>query len=360
LDSKDVQSAVDTLAAKTGQSVLIEDREQRPLWWSTTGRVDGPRLQTLVHRRVDDLCRRVVREYQLIEATAPVHTPPIPEGDMWARWCMPVRDGSRHLGFLWLLDPDEDIDETQLPLLVECADLAASVLSKNKRAGEHDRRLRNELIHRLCLGEDDHAARELVRLECLPYNARVQVQAPGRPGGWTLPGELSAHIAGSRPRAATSGAPLPLVELGRAINRAVAVRRVLAAGGQLEAATWDDLGAWRLIVDAPDTLAVADVHPGADILARRSKADLLTTARAVLDRGGDVTAAAEALHVHRTTLYYRLAKIMDCIGIDLRDGKSRTDLQLALWLAAYRAVGIDEFSTIVGTGGASSGSVLMP
>jgi len=338
LDSNDVQSAVDALASRTGQSVLIEDREQRPLWWSTTGRVDGPRTRTLVERRVDELCRRIVRDYRLVEATAPVHTPPIPEGDMWARWCMPVRHAGRHLGFLWILDPDGDVAQSDLSALVECAELAAYVLSDNLRAGEHDRRLRDELVDRLRRGADHHAARELVRLERLPHDARVQVEAPARSGGWTLPGDVSAHIEGARPRAATSGASVPLIELGLAIKRAAAVRRVIAAGGRLEVATWNGLGAWRLVVDAPDTLSVCDVHPGADTLARRAGSDLLTTARVVLDHGGDVTAAAEALHVHRTTLYYRLARITDQIGVDLRDGKSRTDLQLALWLSAYRAV----------------------
>jgi DNA-binding PucR family transcriptional regulator len=62
----------------------------------------------------------------------------------------------------------------------------------------------------------------------------------------------------------------------------------------------------------------------------------VTTARVVLDHGGDVTAAAAVLHLHRTTLYYRLDRIEELTGVDLRDGRARTDLQLALWLAAYR------------------------
>jgi DNA-binding PucR family transcriptional regulator len=78
------------------------------------------------------------------------------------------------------------------------------------------------------------------------------------------------------------------------------------------------------------------VHPGAEVLAGQPRADLMTTARVVLDLGGDIAAAAEALHLHRTTLYYRLDRIRELTGVDLRDGSGRTDLQLALWLAAYR------------------------
>jgi DNA-binding PucR family transcriptional regulator len=81
---------------------------------------------------------------------------------------------------------------------------------------------------------------------------------------------------------------------------------------------------------------VADVHPGAEALARQTRTDLMTTARVVLDSGGDIAASAATLHLHRTTLYYRLDRIQELTGVDLRDGGARTDLQLALWLAAYR------------------------
>ncbi|MFJ4621561.1 helix-turn-helix domain-containing protein [Streptomyces sp. NPDC088812] len=49
---------------------------------------------------------------------------------------------------------------------------------------------------------------------------------------------------------------------------------------------------------------------------------------------GEVAAAGRELHVHRTTLYYRLDRISELTGADLRSGPARTDL--ALWLAAYR------------------------
>lgn len=74
-------------------------------------------------------------------------------------------------------------------------------------------------------------------------------------------------------------------------------------------------------------------------LAAAPRTDLMATARVVLDLGGDVAAAAEALRVHRTTLYYRLDRIQELTGVDLRAGAGRTDLQLALWLAAYRRAG---------------------
>lgn len=338
VEQTDVQAAVDRLASRLGQSILVEDRDQHPLWWSTQGEVDGTRTRTIVERRVDATCRRIVRDYHLVEATAPVQTPVIPEADMWARWCMPLRHEGRHLGFLWVLDPEDTIGQADLGSIVECAELAAAVVSKSQRTTEHDRRLRDELVDRLCHRPDPEAARDLTRLEHLPHDARVQVEAPARTGGWRLSGSMSAHVATGRPRAATSGAPVPLVDLAEAVRRAGAVRRVIAAGGRPSPATWDGLRAWRLIVDAPDSLTVAQLHPAAETLVSQTKSEFATTARVVVDHGGDVTSAAHTLHVHRTTLYYRLDRIAELTGVDLRDGNGRTDLQLALWLAAYRGV----------------------
>jgi hypothetical protein len=338
-DGSDVQAAVDRLAAHLKQSVLVEDRDQRPVWWSTHGAVDATRVRTILDRQVDPQAAAVVARYGLTRATAPVRTPALPGAGMWARWCMPVRREGRLLGLLWVLDPDGTIGETDLPEIVACADLAGEVMVRTVRTAEHLVRLRHELIDRLLRAPDEDVARELARAERIPHDALVQVDAPSRRGGWALPEDMSAHVVMSRTRTATSGAPLPLVELGEAVRRAAATRRAVVAGARPDPPSWDGLGAWRLVVDAPASLTVAAIHPGAEILAAQPRSDLVDTARVVLDNGGDITAAAQVLHVHRTTLYYRLDRITSLTGVDLRTGHGRTDLQLALWLAAYRGTG---------------------
>jgi len=93
-----------------------------------------------------------------------------------------------------------------------------------------------------------------------------------------------------------------------------------------------------LIVAAPPDLTPGQVQPGADTLLAQKRPELLVTARCVLDNGGDVTVSAAQLHVHRTTLYYRLDRIQALTGVDLRVPAEREDLHLALQLAAYRSV----------------------
>lgn len=335
-DGADVQAAVDRLAAVLDLSVLVEDRRQRPVWWSTRGAVDRTRTSTILERHVAPEAAAVVRQFSLDRVEGPVRTPAMPERGMWARWCVPARYEGRLAGYLWVLDPEDTVAEDRLSLLTECADLAAEVLATAATAEVDRRRRRSELIDVLLAGRDDDAAAELARLEHLPHDVQVQVEAPVRGGGWTLPGSMSAHVVRRRPRAATSGRPVPLADLKVAAERARATVRALAAGAQLSPVTWDALGAWRLVVAAPGDLEVADVDPAAVVLRAHPRDDLLTTARVVLDRGGDVAAAAVALHVHRTTLYYRLDRIRDLTGVDLREGESGTRLQMALWLDAYR------------------------
>jgi hypothetical protein len=296
-------------------------------------------MRTILDRRVEPSAALVVQRLKLAKATEPVRTPAIPEADMWARWCMPVRYEGRALGYLWVLDPDGVITEADLPALVDCAELASEAMARTRESAGQRRRHRDEIIDRLLHAPDSGAARELIRLEHLAPDARVQVEAPAVPGGWPLPHFMSAHVVGGRARTATSGSPVPLAELGEAARRAAATRRAVAAGARLDPVSWDGLGAWRFVIEAPDSLTVAQVHPGSEALIRQSRDDLMTTARVFLDHAGDVAAAAEELHVHRTTLYYRLNRITELTSVDLRSGLDRINLQLALWLAAYRRAG---------------------
>src|SRR5581483_1125478 len=104
---------------------------------------------------------------------------------------------------------------------------------------------------------------------------------------------MSVHVDAALDAAATSGPPIPLVRLSTAVRRAGATLQALRAGARLRAPTWTALGAWHLVVAAPDELGPADLHPGADILAGQPRSDLLLTARTLLENGGDVTSTAD-------------------------------------------------------------------
>jgi hypothetical protein len=154
-----------------------------------------------------------------------------------------------------------------------------------------------------------------------------------------LPDGTSVHVDPAAKSLHTSGAPVPLIDLAVASRRAATTRRAVRAGARLAAPSWDALGIWHLVIAAPDDLSPGQIHPGADVLLTHKRPDLLSTARCVLDNGGDVTISADELHIHRTTLYYRLDRIEALTGVNLRLPTGRDDLHLALLLAAYRTAG---------------------
>jgi len=64
--------------------------------------------------------------------------------------------------------------------------------------------------------------------------------------------------------------------------------------------------------------------------------ELVETLGVYLDSGASVAAAAERLGVHRNTLAYRIARIVDVSGHELADPATRFDLQLAIALRRLR------------------------
>jgi DNA-binding PucR family transcriptional regulator len=60
------------------------------------------------------------------------------------------------------------------------------------------------------------------------------------------------------------------------------------------------------------------------------QADLVHTLGVYLDQGGNYDATAAALHIHRSTLRYRLGRIRDLSGHDLADVDTRLNLHVAV------------------------------
>jgi PucR C-terminal helix-turn-helix domain len=95
-------------------------------------------------------------------------------------------------------------------------------------------------------------------------------------------------------------------------------------------ATWDSLGVYALLLQLPRRDLATDLCPPALLrLARNDPSGrLLETAETYLDCAGDATRAARELHIHRTTLHYRLGRIQALSGSDLSNGSDRLSLHL--------------------------------
>jgi purine catabolism regulator len=63
---------------------------------------------------------------------------------------------------------------------------------------------------------------------------------------------------------------------------------------------------------------------------RRTNSDLVRTLDAYLEHGGALAEAAGVLNVHRNTLLYRIGRIEEITGMDLKDTAQRLNLHVAL------------------------------
>ena len=63
---------------------------------------------------------------------------------------------------------------------------------------------------------------------------------------------------------------------------------------------------------------------------REHGSDLVRTLRAFFAANANASEAADRLYLHRNSLAYRLSRISELIGLDLKDHQARLALQLGL------------------------------
>ena len=74
---------------------------------------------------------------------------------------------------------------------------------------------------------------------------------------------------------------------------------------------------------------------------RERRGDLVRTLRVYFAAGANASEAADRLYLHRNSMLYRLARVGELTGLDLKDPRARLALELGL-LALERGEGEDE------------------
>jgi DNA-binding PucR family transcriptional regulator len=142
--------------------------------------------------------------------------------------------------------------------------------------------------------------------------------------------------AGQRSGGAVAGVSDPrrgLDELPAAWHEALAATRAARADERLgPVARWSAIGPYRLLTALPPAGPEPSVRP----LLERSHAGLARTAEVFLDCAGQAGRTAQALGIHRQTLYYRLSRVEQLTGLDLDAGQDRLLLHMALKAARLR------------------------
>jgi len=321
-----------------------------------------------------------LREVPLSAFDPPVALRPLVNGQ--ARLIAPILVHGSIAGFLSLLGSDGELGEMHRLAVGRAAHACAIELVRARAARDARDEVEEELLDVLTAGRpgSHQAARERARRKGFDVDAPYLViaaepveggLAPTIRAGWERQLATMRLTALVRERGAAAMAlvslngrrapePRSLVEHLHRTARAAANGPVAlgygavragageVAGGAREAeqaltmgrrlfgpdsaTAFKDLGLYRLLYalqPLPEVRGFRD-----DTLARLKAKDragvLLQTLGAYLTTNGSPTDAADRLHLHRNTVLYRLGRIEDLLGVDLRDAEVRLTLHLAL------------------------------
>ncbi len=397
MDEDALQRIVDSLASRLSRSVALDDPGMRLLAASRHfGDEDQARLLSLVQREMPAENSRFALSHGISSSTRAQSIGPSPELGASARVCVPVRCYGALFGYLWLIDPDATLNDADLAFAEKAAHDAGLVLYRrvlhNERAREreemHLRRLLSadtELRAQACVEVDDERALTTPNF-CAVVVAEVEtshglaahvfemaLRGAAENAVRVLPPRSSIHLIEGRQLVllVTGAVALkkdivldiaqrvadrvqqmlpagPAVKIGigsvgphlthavSSVNeaqQAIRASRVLSTFGSI--VDWDELGIYGLLLRlAPQEFVATDYLPA---LVRLRDGDrhgkLLETIETYLDKAGDVARTSDALHIHRTTLYYRLSKAEELAGVSLDSGEDRLMMHLGIKLA---------------------------
>jgi PucR-like helix-turn-helix protein len=369
----DLQELIDDLADQLGRPVALDGRDWQLLAASAyLGNGDRVRLRSLTARTTAPEVVAWIQSHDLRGSTGIVEVPANESLEIGGRIFYTVRLQDVTLGYLSAIADGRPLTEPDREAFEAAAAAAARILwsKQSQHAAEHERE--EELLNRLLDSADPEqraaAAREL---EARPRwgMSDQYVLALGR-----LPAPDASAEAGERARRhwvagdliwRERGSQLTVLARLPAGNGPNDVSAALLRGGAELATTailTDLEGAGQVLRDTADALLVLERLPelgpaslvselGAwptvarlweasgrplrpeplqRVLAHRRAEELLEALEAVLDSGGDVPRAAEAIHVHRSTLYRRIEAAQELTGMLLDRGDDRLRLHLAL------------------------------
>ena len=341
-------------------------------------------LQDVVDELAETLGRSVIIDGTDSTAVATSGSRAVPR-----RLAVPIRDESGQLGTLWLADDDDQpLTSAQYSVIDIAAGAARQILSQETGAVEdtsHNAVMlrlladdatvrRRAFAHAISLRWIERGEATLVRAVAVDPKAGVLDRlAFGRHmgalksidltfighrdnilyfvGRAVLPDRYGERldIAGDLIKREAAARSLRLHGIGSArLDRKDEDLSVSAeqARRAAEIVTWlphlegvadiSQLGAWVLLdsIDA-DGSHVGMFSPAAVELWERGTDLQLETVETFLDTCGRVRDACEQLHIHRTTLYYRLDNLPDAVRSALNEGMSRSALHICLKLLRY-------------------------
>ncbi|MGI8459299.1 MAG: PucR family transcriptional regulator [Propionibacteriaceae bacterium] len=379
----ELQEIVDEASRVLEADTTLEDTDFNLIAYGTQRfQVDEVRSHSILQRGSTRPVRDWFEHFGIARSADPLRIPADVSQGLHARICIPARWRGVTYGYLWALDDATSLADPRVVRGAQLAEHAAAYLAQLSRQHEDEAYAVADLISGDVEKTQQAAARiadrGLIDQRSPVVAVVVTAQGPGVPPSlspnlWSLPrsvlvdrGGLSTtlvvplrDIADDEPgqQAATTTVELyrrelPLdwtgelvAGLGRPradlndlraswLEAKLATRIALAVPEHRPVARWPDLGLYRLLMALPMTeLDALVLDDPVRRLLDNPDPTMATTVKVFLDLAGNVRDAAAALHIHRQTLYYRLAKAQELTGLDLDRGQDRLRLHLGLMLA---------------------------
>jgi hypothetical protein len=374
-------------ATLEGPVIMDNDRMEVIAFSNLDDSIDDLRRRSILQRRPPqeflDWCKASGILRRVRQSTEAVTVTP-PDGDR--RAVIAIRVGSDILGYMWVAEKQRPLDSRALKQLGEIARVAAVQILRTGTTEGMERRLRGDLLRSALEGRTDGAALA-VRMGFRPDEAFVvgafrctqpaqfdlyeergvcemvvlKLEAARRSSAVTILGEYVYFVVGVNAPVGAKDIRVLLEEVLGSAERQLGVGLQAVLGGIVQSAhhleparhqierlfrtvsradsaqlvVFDDIRSRAVLEDLLDhMLSRPELIDGGVLAMARGDAakgtDYLKSLAAVFDNGGDLTAAARDLYLHRNTLKYRLSRIRDLYGIDVTDPVERliTELQL--------------------------------
>lgn len=377
-----------TLARLVNQSVSIENERFESFASVNIAAVDEARRYTQKHGRTDPRLVRALEQRgylpEIRRTLRPVGLPQMPDvGLEMERILAPIVVHGEVIGYVWIIADDRPFSDLERLAIESGATIAALMLLRQEAVQREEASQRGDLIAAL-MQVDSVSREDLLTDRALRYGVDLRVPfrvllvetmegGAGRSHTRSAPDRvmrlaevhkwpvLAGQFAGQALLIAQDGTQIDEIaaQIGTTLNGEFGVQRVsissVGIGVTKVAARYaecrevlhiaqrlnqpgkivhfDRLGYLHVLYRAgQESLDGNPYLPGLRALLDEQGADLFHTLEVYLDQGGNGVAAAETLHVHRSTLNYRLARISEICSLDLSDPATRTNLQMALKL----------------------------
>lgn len=388
---RELEQLVDDLADRLQRSVVVDDPTIRLIYSSRHfGDEDEQRVRAVLQHDVGGSATAHILGCGVESWAAPAEIPARADLGMARRWCAPLRWHGHFLGVLMVIDADSTLSAAQAGDIERCsADVAA--LLHRERGRNIDGHLDREIAVADALSPDPvrrdrglaalrddetfrdggvcstatlrvSGAADPIRIEAIlrsvleivtrTRGGRVAFSVRGSEATllqtWAadLDGEVERRLADAileRVSIVTGGDTRVVcglgtrrADLGAAWESLRDSEVAVCAGARVprmgDVVRYADLGAYAVLMRLPDAALTSDILPSQlrVLLDNDANGTLVETLAVYLDHAGNSPRTAEALHIHRTSLYYRLGRIREITGADLDDGPTRLALQVGL------------------------------